>query len=47
MSSNWPTKPYETTPDDPEAADLAEGWGALEQLVARSGTARMDFAAQT
>lgn len=47
MSSNWPTKPYETTPDDPEAADLAEGWTALEQLIAKSGTARMDLAAQT
>lgn len=42
MSSKWPT-----TPDDPEATDLAEGWGVLEQLVARSGAARMDLAAQT
>ena len=42
MNSKWPT-----TPDDPEAADVAEGWGALEQLIAKSGAARMDLAAQT
>lgn len=47
MNSHRPTKPYETTPDDPQAADLAEGWTALEQLIAKSSTARMDLAAQT
>ena len=47
MNSHRPTKPYETTPDDLQAADLAEGWTALEQLIAKSGTARMDLAAQT
>ncbi|MBA4020705.1 MAG: hypothetical protein C0483_26405 [Pirellula sp.] len=47
MSSNWPKTPGDASPDDNEAADLAEGWSALEQLIAKSGTARMDLAAQT
>lgn len=40
------TRPFGEFDDDPQAGDLREAWGTLDQLIKRADVERMDLAAQ-